>query len=259
VPLEALFQLDIMATKVVRAIGAGSASAKTLSLARISDLRPRMDDVGQAKLDRELCIDAAGVAWTDEFFPKDGVKRTTVDTNIAILENGQLLNGIEIPVLSSDRHLAHAREHIKPLLEVFQAEQEGQVPTAEAAMKIRLLYNHNAEHVDQISGDPAALEEAGMLRQMMQQIGEIISNGLKEAEAEEQKAAEEGAEQGQQAGPSPQDIAAFEKHKASMQFAQEKHQLKLQQMIEDSATRRAIADAEAAAQIARTPRKTPSK
>jgi hypothetical protein len=37
-----------------------------------------------------------------------------------------------------------------------------------------------------------------------------------------------------------------------MQFAQEKHQLKLQQMVEDAATRRAIADADAAAKISRT-------
>lgn len=262
IPLEALFMLDVKATKLVTGIGAGSASARTLALQRISDLRPRMDDVAQQKLDRALARDAVGAAASEEYFPKDGVKRTTSDTSIAILQNFVLLADQEVPVLPSDYHLAHAEEHIKPLLDMFTAVEQGQMPIEEGAQRMRLLYQHSAEHVEQISGDPASVEKAASLRQMLQQIGEVVSNGLKKAQAAAAKQQEEAAmaeAQGQpmegppvEAGPSDKDVAAFEKHKASMQFAQEKHQLKLQQMVEDASTRRAIADADAAAKISRT-------
>jgi len=264
IPLEALFMLDIKATKLVTGIGSGSASARTLALQRISDLRPRMDDVAQQKLDRALARDAVGAAAAEEFFPKDGIKRTTSDTSIAILQNFVLLADQEVPVLSSDYHLAHAEEHIKPLMDMFTAVEQGQLPIEEGAQRMRLLYQHAAEHVEQISGDPASIEKAANLRQILQQIGEVVSNGLKKAQAQAAKQQEEAAmaeAEGQppmdggqppmEAGPSDKDIAAFEKHKASMQFAQEKHQLKIQQMVEDAATRRAIADADAAAKITR--------
>jgi hypothetical protein len=267
VPLEAFFRLDHGATRVVKAIGAGSASAQTLALARISELRPRMDDVAQAKLDRALAINAVGAANANIFFPADGIKRTTVDTNLALLENNDLLAGQFVPVLPSDRHLAHAREHIKPLLDGFTAVEEGQLPIEEGAMRMQLLFNHCAEHVDAVSGDPSAIEEAAMLRQMLQQVGEVISNGLKRA----QEQANEGAAEGEAptAGPDPKMIAEFEKHKAQMQMAQEEFRLKQQLRLQeseinnqirqqDAATRRAIADADMAAKIART-RKEPAK
>ena len=251
VPLEALYRIDVSSVRVVRAIGAGSASARTLALARMSDLRPRMDDVGQFKLDRALSIDAVGVAQSNEFFPADGVKRTTVDTNIAILENQMMLSGAEIPVLPSDRHLAHAREHIKPLLDGFTAVEQGQLPIEEMGVSHRVLYQHAAEHVDSIAGDPESTDEAAMLRQMMQQIGEVISNGLRKARsAANEGGGEDGRPQG--GGPSDKDIAAFEERKAKMEFAREMHELKKAQLLDMSATKRAIADAEAAARIART-------
>lgn len=262
VPLEALYMIDVEATQVVEAIGGGSASSKTLALGRISELRPRMDDVGQAALDRALAIDAVGVSYANVFFAPDNVRRTTVDTSIAILQNAQLLQGIEVPVLPSDKHLAHAREHMKPLLDIFTAVEQGQLPIEEGAMRGQLLYNHCAEHVDVVSGDPAAIEEAAMLRQFLQQVGEVISNGLKKAQNDAAEAQQEGGEGGGQPGPDPKMVAEFERHKAKMQFAKEAHDLKLQQMLEDAATKRAIADAEGAARIAREglkPRKPPTQ
>lgn len=259
VPLEALFMLDINATRVLRAIGSGSASAQTLALARISDLRPRMDDVAQANLDRALAINAVGVSYANIFFPPTKVRRTTVETSIAILQNGHLTAGMPVPVLPSDNHLAHAREHMKPLMEMFQAVEQGQLPIEQGAQQTQLLYNHAAEHVTAVSGDPAAVEEAAMLRQALQQIGEVISNGLKKAQAAqaaEAKAQQEGAGEGMDGGGrgqlDPKAIAEFERHKAAMQFAREKHELEKQIMLDNAATKRQIADADEAAKILRS-------
>ena len=212
VPLEALYQIDWEATEVVRAIGAGSASARTLSLHRLGELRPRMDDVAQERLDRAEAVDAVGAANADIFFPRDGKQRTTSHTNIAILETNQLLRGDTVPVLPSDKHLAHAREHVKPLVEGLQAATGGQATFAEVASSMQPLWVHAATHVDEVEGDPAAEAEAASLRQLLQQVGEVIENGIKELEA----AAEEAGPEEDQEGPDPEMAKDMEKHRQKL-------------------------------------------
>lgn len=250
VPLEALYRIDHKATRVVRSIGAGSPSAKTLAISRMEEMYPRMDDVGQANFNRIKTVDVVGVANADLFFPRSGVRRTTAETSIAILQNNDLLEGKQLPVLPSDNHLAQAREHLKPLIEIYQAVEENQVPIAEAAVQIQFLYGHAAEHVDLVSGDPAVQEEAAAMRDIMQKIGEIVVNGLKEADklAEEAAAAGEGGEE----GPTPEQIREAEKHRQSMQQAQEKHEMEMAQRAEKAELENAIKDATAASSVART-------
>jgi hypothetical protein len=281
VPAEALYQINISKVKAVRSIGGGSAAARTVALDKLSMLRPRMDDVGQQFLDRALAVDAVGTSWADTFFPRQQVKRTTPETGIAILQNTVLLGGQDVPVLPSDPHLTHAREHIKPLIDGFQAVEQGQLPMDQMAKQMQLLYEHCAKHVEAVSGDDSAEAEAASLRQALQQIGEVIANGIKKANAEAEKQQQEAAQQQQQQpqgqpgqpqgqpgapdqaqpGPtpgeapfSPDQIAAFEHERQKMQFAEEAHQLKLQHMEQEAATKRAIMDADGAAAIARRQR-----
>lgn len=249
VPLEAFYKIDWKRVKMIRVIGAGSAAAKTIGLQRISELRPRMDDVGQAALDRELAIDAVGIAGADKFFPKNNQFRTTADTQIAILQNFALIAGQVVPVLSSDKHLAHAREHVKPLLEMYEAAQGGQMEWSDAAMQFGELFNHTVEHVSAIEGDPAAIEEAAALRQMLQQIEEVISNGYKEAEAMAEEQQEAGAEPGQ--GPSVEQAERFAKAQAEIEIMKAKADAGIQIELEKARTRNSIEDAKAAAEIRR--------
>jgi len=254
VPVEALYMIDHRATSVVRAIGAGSAAAKTLSLSRINELRSRMDDVGQANLDRDLSVDAVGAAGTDRYFPRDRKVRTTLHTNVAIGENNDLLEGHEIPVLPSDRHLAHAREHIKPLMAGFEEADQNPDILGQMAVQLRLLFIHCAEHVDVLSGDPSVEAEAAMLREQMQHIGEVISNGMKQAEKQAQEAAQEEGEEGQQ-GPDPDQVREFERHRQKMEQSQELFTLKMEQAVQKADVDNSIKDAMAASEIARTRKK----
>jgi hypothetical protein len=216
VPEEAFYRLDWKRCRAVRVIGAGSSAAKTLGLQRMQELRPLMDDVGQQTLNRELAIDAVGVAGADKFFPRDGQFRTTVDTQIAILQNAQLMQGLDIPVLSSDKHLAHAREHLKPMIEAYQLVDGGQMEVAEFAQTFIGLFTHTVQHVQLIAGDVSAAEEAGSMRQMLQRIEEFINNGVKELEAQQQEAAQ-NPEAEQPQGPSPEQMAAYGKAQAEIE------------------------------------------
>jgi hypothetical protein len=247
VPLEAFHRIDWKRVKAVRVIGAGSSAAKTLGLQRMTELRPRMDDVGQKNLDRELAIDAVGVAGADKFFPRDGEFRTTAETQIAILQNAQLMQGIELPVLSSDGHMAHAREHIKPMMEDYELVAGGQIPEAEFAQKYILLYPHTAEHVGKVEGDITVSEEAAAMRQMLQRIEEFINNGIKELEAQQQEAAENPQEQAP-GEPSLEEAQAYGKAQAEV----EAMRMKTAAQIE-------MDDRKTDAQIAREARKNEAK
>ncbi len=263
VPLEALYQLDIGAIKVIRLIGAGSAAAKTLSLQRMAEVYPRLDDVGKDNYDRDIIVDAVGTANADRYKPINLKPRTTEDTKIAILENEDLLEGKEIPVLSSERHLVHAREHVKPLLELLEAYQSRQLEEegalAQAAMQNQLLFIHTQEHVSAIDGDPATLQEAAAFRQLLQQVGEVINNGLKEAERLAEQAAQEGNEEGAAGGPTAEDFMAVEESREKLRQSQEAHDLKLELERQSAQQKMAINDALTANKIQNNQRLTASK
>ena len=259
VPLEAFYRIDHKATRVVRAIGAGSAAAKTLSLERIKEQKGDMDDVGRYNLNRALAVDAVGAANADEYFPANRIRRTTLDTNVAQGENNDLLNGMPRDVMPSDLHMAHAREHMKPLVEIAQAVEEERLPIEQGAVQAEGLFNHTAEHVDEVTGDPDTLEEAAGMRQALQQIGEMVSNGLKRAKALAEQEAEEGGGEGEPQGPSAEDIIKVEKHRADLEMSRESFEQAQAQKIESARVDDGIKDAKAAAEIARTRAKEAAK
>lgn len=251
VPLEAFYRIDWKRTSFVRVIGAGSAAARTMGLERMKELRPMMDDVGQLYLNRELAIDAVGRDNADKFFPLDGVKRFTVDTQIAILQNEALMRGVPVPVLGTDRHLAHAREHMKPLTEMYELAQTGQLPLAEAAVTYADLFSHTVEHVQMIEGDIAASEEAAAMRQMLQRMEEVIANGQKEAEAQQAEAQAQGEMEQGGGGMSQEQQDRFAKAQAEIEIMRMKTQAGIQMEQERNAARIAMEDAKAAADIRR--------
>ena len=256
VPLEAFYQIDVRRVKIVRAIGGGSAASKTLALDQIGEMYERMDDVGRANFDWDKTVDRVGSAAASRYFTKGGERRTTLDTQIAILQNAQLMQGLEIPVLPSDKHLAHAREHVKPLVEMFEAYELGQVEAKEAAVQFQFLYNHAAEHVAMASGDPATMNEVAALNELLQRVGEVISNGLKDAMHDSE---EEAAQGGEASGPSVEQVARLEEARQRLDIARQDADAKRQIMLEAAATKRAIADADAAARIARERRSADAK
>jgi hypothetical protein len=255
VPLEAFYMIDVKSVTAVRAIGNGSAGAKTLALQQLEELFPRMDDVGQANYNRDRAVDIVGTENAGRYFTRTGEKRITLDTSLALLQNEVLLQGGDVPVLPGEKHLAHAREHIKPLIEGFQAEQQGQVPIEEIGPKLAPLYNHTTQHVEYLSNDPAIAEEAAGFRQALQQIGEVVSNGIQKANrlAEEQQ-----GQQGEQAQGDTM-LGEVEISREKLRQSQEAHELKMAQLQETARVKNAIADAQAAAKIARESRMADAK
>lgn len=156
-----------------------------------------------------------------------------------------MLRGDEVEVKSSDKHLVHAREHVAPLVEGMQAVKEGQLTYEEMASKMYLLWVHAAEHVALIEGDPATEQEAAILRQILQQAGEIIENGIKQIEA---NGPPEGTEEGQ---VDPEMLKEMERHQQKLRHKEEEAELDRAIKIRAAETAEAIEDAKAAAGISR--------
>ncbi len=257
VPLDAFYQLDHDRTRIVKAIGNGSKAEQISVFESLQILSPGYDSVGQRKLRRLQTVARAGIDVADELIPRDDSKRQPPDTKIAMLENPQLIAGTPVEVLDGELHSAHAEVHIGALQELWKSYSQGQMPIEEYATKGRELHDHGAEHVKKMSGDMATEQQAAQYRQMLQQLGEDIGNGLKALMAEQKRQQEEGPQPGQDGqpqqdqGPDVDKIAKFEKHQAELKFSQERHQIKMQEMIQEGQLKRQLADAAMAAEIAR--------
>lgn len=253
VPLEAFYGIDVNSIRVVRAIGAGSAAARSLALDQLEGLASAYDDVGQHNLRRDRTISIVGVAQADRYIPKIPGQRPPIDTKIAELENAQLLDGVEITIMPNENHLVHVEVHLGKLSDLYAAINAGEVPLEEGALRMLPLFNHASEQLALVSGDPVTTARASMFRQALQQIGEVVTNGVKKADAQARKAQEQAAAESAeaQAGPQEQqwdldDRIKFEKHMAFLAQREETHRQNMRIKDENAQLTRQLADIKAA-------------
>jgi hypothetical protein len=145
-------------------------------------------------------------------------------------------------------------EHIKPLIEGFQAEQQGQVPIEEIGPKLAKLYNHTTQHVEFLSNDPAIAEEAaGFVKHFNRLVKWYRTESRRRTDWRRNK---------QVRGTSPQNdqmLGEVEISREKLRQSQEAHELKMAQLQETAKVKNAIADAQAAAKIARESRMADAK
>jgi len=85
---------------------------------------------------------------------------------------------------------------------------------------------------------------------LLQQVGEVIENGIKELEA----AAEEAGPEEDQEGPDPEMAKDMEKHRQKLAQAQEEFEMRQRHEAEAFEQKKAIKDLEAASQLSRSRR-----
>lgn len=244
VPLEAFHAIDVDNVRAVRAVGAGSPSARMAANRELMELMSAYDPVGRHNLLRDVTVTAVGSAQSDRYITREPGPRIPVDAKIAMLENEQLTEGKPIPVMEEEMHLVHIEEHLKALTQFIEQEQQG-VPIEELVPRMSELYNHTFEHLQFVQGDVTMREQVATYRQSLQQAGEIISNGMKrlakmqrDQQAQQQAEAEAGADPSQQGAP--QTDLAQEANTIKLQAKIEEHQMKLRIMSEEAEMKRNI-------------------
>lgn len=250
VPKEAIYQCDVATVKAVRAVGAGSAAARQLVFNELTEMSPQFDDQGRRQVLRERVASRVGWQQVDKFVSPDNAPRPTSDDRFAILESAMMSKGTPLPVLPNDNHAVHARIQIGDLTNDVQAIQNGQAQIEDLVPNMVIKHEHVSQHVEAMASDQVLAEEAAAYRQMLQQVGEEIYNGVKHL----QKVQRAAQDQGQ-----PVDAGEVEHSKAlerqilesnvKLKAIWDKAQLDMQVRAAKAAQERAIRDANAAADL----------
>ena len=188
VPEEAWYAVDPGSVTVTFPVGAGSAAARGNAFRRLAEVAPAMDEEGQRNFYRDRVADAlGGYENVDRYIPPVGVKRLSDASKTAMLENELLANGAQIAALSEEFHVAHLDEHTAKLREFIQAVDNGDAELTDVVEKTIGIHDHASQHLEFMAANPVTMADAARFRQVLQQTGEIILNGMRKLEAERQQ------------------------------------------------------------------------
>lgn len=258
VPLEALKEIDHAKTKVIRSVGNGSQAQRQVALQQLNELAGAFDEEGRHNLFRDQTAAIVGFDMADRYIQPSPGKRLPVDSKLAQLENNQLENGDPVEVFSGELHGAHIEQHLPALQQHFDAVEAGEEPLEEAVIKMLGIYEHTVAHVEFFSQDPGVQEQAAFYRQALQQIGEIIHNGLKKVQAMQRNGelpqgvpGEEPRQPGDEGeDPTERKLRDLEielvKHRQKLEFAADNHQQRMLHELQKHQQRLAFKDAEKA-------------
>ena len=254
VPKEFINSLDTARTKAVRAIGDGSRANRLASLRELNAISGSFDEVGRANLTRDIVSTRVGADIADRYAPQVDVPRETVDNKIAIIENGHISQGQQIPVLSSELHGTHLPIHLELFGQLIEALNTGQADPMQSMPTLQAMYQHVAEHTEFASGEPALEGLVGQAKQVLQYGEEMINNTAKAmqkqerdaAQAQQQMTEEEAMMQQQQGGEQQQEDPKMQSAQIQMQIMQQKAELEMSIKQQKHEQDQAIRDAEAA-------------
>tara|TARA_R110002153_G_scaffold84940_2_gene212519 strand:- start:469 stop:2709 length:2241 start_codon:yes stop_codon:yes gene_type:complete len=248
--------IDHRATNAVRAIGEGSAANRLLALRELNTIAGGYDETGRHNLRRDITTARVGRDMTDRYMPTLPEPRATTETKIALLENSALLEGREVPVLSSELHGEQMRQHAPALQQMLSGISSGQVDPLAALPGVEALHAHCEAHVGWLSQDGMAEADAAGYRQLLQQSKEIVTNTRRKIEAmqrkaqEEQAAMPEGGQPGQgQEQPNEDTQRKMEAHELSLRMTQEKAQQDMRIKEAKAGQELAITDAKRAMEL----------
>jgi hypothetical protein len=247
VPGEVLKSCNYKDVTAVRAIGAGSASARRMVVNELAGLAPQFDEEGRRNALRAQVGGLMGHDRVDEFVAPTEGPRPTIDDKMAELENLEMTtSGQEAQVFSTDLHPIHAQRHLAKLSEMVEALDQAQAKIEDLVPIMVPIHGHATKHVEQMLG-PVLEAEAATYRQQLQQTGEIIYNGVKHIQKlqNQQQTAQPGAD-GQ---PTPEQVDQMEWSR-NMERSVLEHKIKLQSLEETAAQKLRAAAAMNAQKIA---------
>lgn len=251
VPAEIFEEIDFLKAKVKMPMGLGSKSARDAIFQKGTSLLSQMDEVGRSQFVRDQAVHLFGPEQARAYFPRRGVQRQPIDAKIAQLENNQMLLGMPVSVDPSENFIVHLKEHIRIMWDYVKSYEQGEQELVEVVQKIYPIWEHSNETIGLAVVPEIDQPEINQAKQSLQQLGEIISNGLKalQKQQREGQVAQE-QEQVQNQDPSVSEDQSklamkeqehvqnlrhkAESHQQEMLFKQQEHeQKKIQQMIED--------------------------
>lgn len=201
VPIEALFLLDYDRITLNSGIGRGSSAERRSVLSNLNEMiYGRLDPEGQQILTRDTIASQTDYRYALALVPRMAGQRPPVDKQIANNENQLLQVGGNAILVPNQNHEVHVSTHLELLQALNDALSNVEMELEEAIPIMQKAYEHCGMHMEYI--DPMS-PPYRQFKQMLQQLGEVITNGAKHLEAERRKAEKEQAKmQGQ---PAPEE------------------------------------------------------
>lgn len=257
VPGAVIDMIDHGATRAVRAVGAGSQAARLVVFSELDAVAPSMDPKGRNQYLRERVATRVGWDQVDKYIPPSQDSRPTDDERFAEIENNIMrAQATPMTVRPNDNHIIHSQSHIEDMDRLVAAADAGQMTIAEITPPLSVMHAHTTEHLTMASGDASAGPLVPELLQRLQQLGEIVYNGVEHLKAQQREAMKNGEPGAEGTSLEAQKVTQelmrrVIEHQAKIKMAKENHELTMM-IMEDKARRKAaIDDALAAAKIRR--------
>lgn len=237
VPNEIFDMIDYEKVKAQRIIGTGSRVSRVMIYDQLQQMYASMDDIGRKNFTFDVASELIGADKTIRYFGKNEEPRVPIDAKIADLENLQLLQGQEVVPMDGENHMVHIPRHLAILEEGLQGVESGEVDLIEYSTSRYPVHQHVVQTLQITTVQPEIQDQLNSFIQRSQQIGEIIVNGIRAYNKQQQQMAEEQAAaeaEGQQApqGQAPEGDVKTQEARQRMQMQAEIHQEKLRQMRE---------------------------
>lgn len=228
VPESFINSLDTERTRAVRSIGNGSYANRLVALRELQAISGSFDDVGRKNLTRDIVATRVGHDLADRYAPQVEEARPTVDGKIAFFENQELMDGTPVPVVTNEIHSAHLSEHVPILSQLIEQLNTGAADPMQALPALQAFYQHVAETVQALVGDPAAESIVADANQVLQYTEEMINNTSKQVQKIQRDQAENQPPEGGQPQEDPNMGSQIQEHQLKMDMAKQKAELDME-------------------------------
>ena len=201
VPPKAISMVDIDRIEVNLGLGKGSAQERKTVVDTLNSLLfYRLDEEGKARLNNYTAAAYAGTRIANILAPIKQGQRPPSDVEFANLENFVLSSGGQMQVLPNQNHLIHAQQHTRQMTQINDTLTQGQGKLQDIIPQLQNIQAHTAEHMEKVDlQDP----QVSTLRSVQNSLNEVISNGVKQLYAEQEKMEREMAHNAPAASPDP--------------------------------------------------------
>lgn len=230
---EVLESVDHGSTAAKRAIGAGNAAQRGLAFAKLLQLLPNLDEIGQKRLIYDFVADIVGHGNADAYAARPEEPRMGSQAKIAELENLLIMAGNNVQVLPDEMHATHALVHIPALVQTIEAIELGEADPMELLGGLRASLAHSAAHAEPLARDASQVTVYRELKRVLNNLTQIVDNFERKLRSQQEQ--EQEQEQGQPVAdgqPNPQDVEMAQKARlAELKLAQEELKLQLAQAL----------------------------
>jgi len=225
----------------VKAVGAGSVSARMVAFDEAMQLRGSFDEVGRKNVVRDRLAARFGRETADRYLPRDENPRPVIDEKIAELENASLRNAQPVAVLEGENHFVHVQIHLGAVGQAVtvweQQRRDSQLDFEKLVPELEFVtyaLDHVQGHLDPMAADDSRVTEFKAARQGFQNYRGVLDGFLamyqrylrdNRRQSEDEIPDSSEAAQGGPQQPEPQ-------VQQTMVNAQALHELKIQQLRE---------------------------